>query len=96
MTVRSAIAVAFLLLTPAIALAETPSAPAAAAGAPADGAAPAKGKFREACGAELDKFCAAVPRGKGLKRACLESHSSELSDGCKARLAAHASKKAGE
>ena len=55
--------------------------------APAD-APSAKGK----CAAEVQKFCATVEKGKGLIHACLEAHSSELSEGCKTSMAEHAAK----
>lgn len=40
-----------------------------------------------ACATELQKLCANTERARGAKRACLESHASELSAGCKDRLA---------
>ena len=49
-------------------------------------AAGAKGK----CAAEVQKFCATVEKGKGLVHACLEAHSSELSEACKTSMAEHA------
>lgn len=47
------------------------------------------GKRWAACSADIDKFCANIEKGKGKKRACLNEHTAELSDGCKASLAAH-------
>jgi hypothetical protein len=79
MTVRMMIAVVVLWLVPQVTLAQTTE--------PADAPA-AKGK----CAAEVQKFCATVEKGKGLIHACLESHSSELSEGCKTSMAEHAAK----
>ena len=84
MYLKTTIALGFMLAAPVIALAED-AAPAAA---------PAAGKHWAACESELQKFCANIEKGKGKKRACLESHSSELSDGCKTSLAEHAAKAA--
>jgi len=47
-----------------------------------------KGGLRNACSADVQKFCANTPRGKGQLRDCLESHQAELSDTCKAQMAA--------
>ncbi len=55
-----------------------------------------QGKRFAACATEVQKFCADVEKGKGLMRKCLDSHASELSDGCKTALAAHAAAKAQE
>jgi len=79
MTVRVMMAFAVICLVPAMALAQT-AAPTDAAGA--------KGK----CAAEVQKFCATVEKGKGLVHACLEAHSSELSEACKTSMAEHAAK----
>jgi hypothetical protein len=76
-------ALGLMLVAPAVALAEDAAAPAAGTG-----------KHFQACSAEIQKFCATVEKGKGLMRKCLESHASELSDGCKTRLAEHAAKAA--
>jgi hypothetical protein len=80
MLIRTTLALGFMLAAPAIALAED--------AAPA----PATGKHWQACAAEVGKFCATVEKGKGLMRKCLESHQSELSDGCKTSMAEHAAK----
>lgn len=55
-------------------------------GPPADAA-----KRWAACQSEIQKFCATIEpgEGRGKIRSCLEGHSSELSDGCKARMAEH-------
>ena len=55
-------------------------------------AAPAAGTGRGACKADIQKFCAGVEHEKGKMHECLTQHSAELSDGCKQRMAAHASK----
>ena len=47
-----------------------------------------RGAVRAACSADVKKFCADAPRGKGQLRGCLQGHEAELSDGCKAALAA--------
>ncbi len=88
---------------PAFALAETapaPAAPVAATTAPANAAPPSagteqggdttRGKYRMACAADFAKFCADVEKGRGKKRACLESHQSEITSGCKDALAERA------
>ncbi len=78
MSKKAAIALAFLSLTSFAAPAE-------------DAPAPAGGHF-QACADDVKKFCANVERGKGQIRACLESHTSELAEACKTRLAEHAAK----
>jgi Cysteine rich repeat len=47
-----------------------------------------KGQLKGACSADVQKFCADTPRGKGQVRACLETHQADLSDACKAAMAA--------
>ncbi|HZT48224.1 MAG TPA: cysteine rich repeat-containing protein [Hyphomicrobiaceae bacterium] len=54
----------------------------------------ARQKLRAACAADVQKFCATVERGKGALRACLESHETQLSDGCKAARAERAAARA--
>jgi hypothetical protein len=44
----------------------------------------ARAKVREACGADMQKFCAGVERAKGAMRACLVEHEKDLSAECKA------------
>jgi hypothetical protein len=93
---------------PAIAFAQNVPAPVAAAGsaaatvtapatAPAPGATkPEDGerqKYRQACAAEIVRFCADIEKGKGKKRACLESHASEIGAPCKDALAERAAAK---
>lgn len=90
MTMRTAIALTLLCLVPAAALAETAASPAEPQATENSSPTTGKGKRWQACAAELEKFCSTVEKGKGLKRACLESHSTELSDGCKTSLAQHA------
>jgi hypothetical protein len=57
----------------------------------------AKVKLKEACGADLQKFCKDVKKGEGRK-ACLRTHAAELQPSCaeelKARDAEKAAKKA--
>ncbi len=47
-----------------------------------------RGRLKAGCSGDVQKFCASAPRGKGQIRACLESHQTELSDSCKAAMAA--------
>lgn len=56
-----------------------------------DGAVPAAAG-RGACKADIQKFCAGVEHEKGKMHECLTQHSADLSDACKQRMAAHASK----
>jgi hypothetical protein len=51
-----------------------------------------QGKMKGACLADVQKFCADAPKGKGQIRACLDSHQAELSDACKAARAARSKK----
>src|SRR6185312_1605126 len=44
----------------------------------------ARAKFRAACGADVQKFCANIERTKGARGTCLDAHQNELSDACKA------------
>ena len=46
----------------------------------------ARASFRAACASDIQKFCADVERGKGM-RACLRSNAAQLSDDCKAAAA---------
>ena len=50
------------------------------------------GKHWTACQAEIQKFCSNIDKGKGKMRACLNEHTADLSDGCKASMAAHDAK----
>jgi Spy/CpxP family protein refolding chaperone len=56
----------------------------------------ARAKLREACGADVQKFCANVERGKGALRSCLEAHQSDLTAACKAARADRAAARAKE
>jgi Cysteine rich repeat len=47
----------------------------------------ARAKFRAACSADVQKFCANVERAKGAMRSCLEAHQTQLSEPCKAARA---------
>jgi hypothetical protein len=69
----------------AIALAVLPvAALAQSAAAPADAKAEARAKVREACAADVAKFCASIEKARGARRTCLEAHDKDLSAGCKA------------
>ena len=46
----------------------------------------ARASFRTACASDIQKFCADVERGKGM-RACLQANAAQLSDDCKAAAA---------
>jgi hypothetical protein len=80
--IQAALALAFLSVSTFGALAEDAAAPAG------------PGKRFAACATEIGKFCANVEKGKGLMRKCLDEHTADLSDGCKARLAEHDAAKA--
>ena len=54
----------------------------------------ARAKMRAACGADVQKFCANIERGKGAMRTCLESHQNDLSTACKAARAERAAARA--
>jgi hypothetical protein len=45
------------------------------------------GVVRQACAADIQKYCADVQRGGGRIGQCMRSHMSDLSDGCKSALA---------
>lgn len=47
----------------------------------------ARTKVRDACAAEIQKFCANIERAKGAMRGCLEANAAQLSDGCRAARA---------
>lgn len=81
-----------LLLLPAAALAQSATAPAPAAASPEHAA--AREKMRAACAADIQKFCTGIERGKGLRRACLVQHQSELSPACQAARAERAALRA--
>jgi len=46
--------------------------------------------LRQACKADSEKFCAAVGKGHGAIRKCLESHATELQEACGTALKAGA------
>jgi hypothetical protein len=56
----------------------------------------ARAKFRAACAADVQKFCANIERAKGAMRVCLTAHETELSDTCKAARAERAAARAKE
>ena len=82
---RLTVAAAIMMFAPLAAFAA--DAPASTEAAPAASTA-APGARWAACETELKTFCANIEQGKGKKRECLEGHTAELSDGCKARMAA--------
>lgn len=92
----SKFAIGLLLIATAVANAQTaPSAtPApAATSAPAAQSAPvetAVAKFRQACAADVQKFCATAEKGRGKMRACLDSHANDLSASCQSARAERA------
>jgi hypothetical protein len=45
-----------------------------------------KGQRLAACKADIDKFCASEPRGKGKIKACLESNKDKLAPDCKTAI----------
>jgi cysteine rich repeat protein len=56
----------------------------------------ARAKFRAACGADVQKFCANIERAKGAMRSCLTAHETDLSDTCKAARAERAAARSKE
>jgi Cysteine rich repeat len=110
MSRKLSLAVAAICLAALPVLAETSptpgAAPAAATATPGaspttppagtTAAAPGHGKRWQACAADVQKFCADAEKGRGMIRACLTSHAAELSDGCKAGMAAHSAEHAGK
>jgi arylformamidase len=46
------------------------------------------GGVREACQADFQKFCADVQPGGGARMQCMKQHAAQISDGCKAAIAA--------
>jgi len=42
---------------------------------------------RDACGADVDKFCKDVPVGGGRRYKCLKEHEKELSEPCRKHIA---------
>lgn len=81
-----------MVLLPAAALAQ--SAPPPTADSPERAA--ARAKMRAACAGDIQKFCAGIERGKGLMRACLETHQKDLSPDCQAARAERAALRAKE
>ncbi|HZV20507.1 MAG TPA: hypothetical protein VE986_03075 [Hyphomicrobiales bacterium] len=53
----------------------------------------ARVKLKEACGADIEKFCKDVKKGRA---ACLRSHASELQPGCADALQQRDAEKAGK
>ena len=91
MSLKTSLAAGVLCLAALPAFAQT-AAPAPSAAAPnATEARPADpvAKARwQACQGDVQKLCGTVDRSvKGVMKVCLESHASELSDGCKSARA---------
>jgi hypothetical protein len=80
----------------ALALALLPMTAFAQNAAPQSTAPDAREKVRTACATEVQKFCVNIERAKGAMRSCLESHETQLSDGCKAARAERAAARAKE
>jgi hypothetical protein len=80
----------------ALALAVLPMAAMAQSAAPELAREEARAKYRAACAADVQKFCASIERAKGAMRACLTAHETELSDACKAARAERAAARAKE
>jgi hypothetical protein len=78
----------------AFALALLPMTAFAQGAAPQTPAPEAREQMRAACSADVQKFCANIERAKGAMRSCLESHETQLSDGCKAARAERAAARA--
>ena len=99
MRMKSSLVLMFAVIASASAIAQTaptPLPPAAATPAPAATTAipdAVRAKFRSACAADVQKFCATAPKGKGMTRACLDSHVADLSDACKTARADRAALK---
>lgn len=89
---RILVLAALAMLAPCSAFAADAPATAAPTASTSSTATPDTNLRWAACATDLQKFCAGLERGKGKKRACLESHAAELSGGCKARMGEHAAK----
>jgi len=86
---RTVLGTAFILaLLPAVALAQSPTPPAAS-----PERSEARAKVRTACAADIQKFCANIERAKGAMRACLDQNQTSLSAGCNAARAERAAAK---
>jgi hypothetical protein len=47
------------------------------------------GAFKEACRADMEKFCKDIDQGEGRPIKCLKEHEKDLADACKAKVAGH-------
>ena len=75
----------------AVSVAAPAAAPTTASPATAAIAGEAHGSKRwQTCAGDVQKFCSTVEKGKGVVRACLESHAAELTPACKTSMADHA------
>ncbi len=55
-----------------------------------------RGRVRDACRADMQRFCADAAPGGGQRMQCMREHRDQLSDECKAALAsAHAHRQGG-
>jgi flagellar motility protein MotE (MotC chaperone) len=90
MTCKMPTAALVFVLVPVAALAQSPSMQ------PSSDRAEMREKFKAACSADIQKFCAQLDRGKGARRACLQAHENELSAECRALREARAAAKAAE
>jgi hypothetical protein len=88
MTLKTRTTALFLLLLPAAAVAQSPANP------PSAEATGMREKMRVACSADVQKFCPQIERGKGMLRACLEEHKSDLSEACRSVRAERAAARA--
>ena len=95
MSIKSSLAVVFVVIASAGAVAQTASTPAPAAPSSAVSTAPdtAGAKIRVACATDVQTFCATAPKGKGMMRACLDTHAADLSASCKSARAERAALK---
>src|SRR5262249_31679883 len=62
---------------------EQPGAPGGPTASAAEKARPKAGAIRAACGADIQRLCPGVERGRDI-RACLQANAAQLSDACKA------------
>ena len=91
MTCKTFTAALFLVLVPVATLAQSPSTT-----QPSSDRAEMREKFKAACSADIQKFCAQIDQVKGARRACLQAHENELSADCRAIREARAAAKAAE
>ena len=56
----------------------------------------ARGRLRQACGADFQQYCADVPAGGGGRIKCLRDHDDKISAGCKAALSELPARRTGQ